>query len=99
MSLTDREIQNLLDLIPRAADLENIKKEQKDLDALESSIHDWTNLLVPIASGAQTLFDNKRIKHDGPALQVLDANGGERTVFLPGASKGNKFYIVINSSS
>jgi len=99
MSLTEQQEQLLLALVGRVTDIEAKKKEQSDLNALESIIQNWTKLLIPIASSKQTLSGNKTIRPQDPALQVLDCNGGNRTVFLPSASKANKPYIVINSSS
>ena len=97
--LDERREQQLIALIGRVEELERVKKDQDDLNALELAIHSWTNLLVPIASGTQTLSGTKKITHSDTALQVYDCNGGERTVLLPAPSKGNKFYILINNSS
>ena len=97
--LTAQEKQLLLALAGRVADTELKKKDQSDLNALESTIQAWAKLLVPVASSKKTLSSDLTLRQQDPALQVLDCNGGNRTVKVPSASSGNKFYIIINSST
>ena len=96
-----RQEQQLIELVGRVADTERLKKEQKDLDSLESAMKLWVNALLPVATTARsyTLTGNHTVSASDPALMVFDCGGGGRTIFLPRENKSNKFYIFINESS
>ena len=99
MSLDERTEQQLIALVGRVQDNETFKAGEPELNALESSLQAWVKLLVPVPSGKQTLSKDLYLKQQSSVLNVVDCNGGERTVRLPAANKGGKFYIIINASS
>ena len=95
MSLTEAREQQLIALIGRVEELE--KKEASPDYALQS----YVDKLFPLASSAtkETLSADKVLKHTDPSLIVLDCNGGERTIRMPGVGLGNRFFIIVNNSS
>ena len=99
MSLTEQQEQQLLALAGRVSDNELLKAGKPELNALESLLKSWVRLLVPVSSRKQTLDADKFLGNSDPVLNVIDCNGGERTVRMPDASNGGKFYIIINSST
>jgi len=95
MSLSEAREQQLLSLIGRVEELE------KEKAAPDYALTSYVNKLFPLASTAsiRTLSEDLSLSHTDPSLVVLDCDGGERTVRLPGAGKGNRFFIIINNSS
>lgn len=96
MSLNENEEQELRALVGRVTELENKKVDLSPYASLG-----YVDKLFPLVKTSikETLSADKYLKQSDPSLVVLDCNGGERTVKLPGASPGNRFFIIVNNSS
>lgn len=95
MTLTQDQEQLLLTLVGRVTELEN---KTVSPDYAEQS---YVDNLFPLASTAinKTLSGDLSLQHTDPSLVVIDCNGGERTIRMPGANTGNRFFIIMNKSS
>ena len=99
MSLDERTEQQLIALVGRVEDLENAASVNLNPYAKLA----YVNNLFPLAKTAnvETMSSttNKQLRQNEPTLQVLNMDGGERTLLLPVVSKENPFFIIINNSS
>ena len=95
MSLTEAREQQLIALIGRVEELE------KEKASPDYALMSYVDKLFPLPKTGikETLSADKYLRHTDPSLVVLDCDGGERTVRLPGASKGNRYFIIVNNSS
>ena len=96
MSLTEAREQQLVALIGRVEELEN-----KSTDLSPYALSSYVDRMIPVPKTAlkKTLSADLFLSSISPSLVVIDCNGGERTVRLPGANKSNQFFVILNNSS
>jgi len=83
-------------LIGRVEELEN-----KSEDLSPYALLSYVDRMLPIPKTAmtKTLSADLYLSHVDTSLVVIDCNGGERTVRLPGANKSNQLFVILNNSS
>ena len=100
MSLDERREDQLIALIGRVEELEQINVI-REIETSKDGVISFVEKLLPIRKVAdmETLDENHYITVNSPTLHLLDANGGERTVFLPDATLANTYYVIVNTSN
>ena len=93
MSLTDAREQQLTALIGRVEEL-----EKKSVDLTPYSLLSYVDKLFPLTSTELRRKNDVVLSNTDPSLIIVDSSGIERTVTLPGASSGNRFFIIVNNS-
>ena len=100
MSLDERRENQLIALIGRVEELEQINV-MREIEISKDSVTAFIEKLLPIRKVAEmeTLDENHYITVNSPTLILLDANSGERTVFLPDETLVNTYYVIVNTSN
>jgi len=94
MSLTESQEQLLLALVGRVTELES-----RDIPNLSKfSTLSYVNNMFPLANTHISRSSDVTLRNTDPTVVIVDSSGVERTVTMPPASNGNKFYIIINDS-
>ena len=92
VSADERRQKQLVALVGRVEELER-KKESPNY-----ALMSYVDRLFPLAKTAIVRKTDIDLSNSSPALIVMDSSGIERTVTLPGASKGCNYFIIINDS-
>ena len=94
MSFNETETQLLKSLAGRVEELELAKSSLEAYAKLS-----YVNKLFPLPGTANFVNNDIVLTNSSPSLIIVECIGIERTVTLPPANKGNRYFIIANNSN